>query len=542
MAITYSEVFEDIGRIIKLIDQFHDVATGSNSPVPDLPDREADIMAQLASTGRYDVADGMQSILSSFKNQMSSFGQTLSAKVTERLLNLDSVILQLNSTVSPSDINHLLMELANDMIANSETINASSVGMSGWAAAASNVGDGIVVRTDVLDGVTSPTNGAIPQIQYAGIKSELSVPTEIMSLTCIEDQDTNNRPEGQELFLLEGKPGTTQGPWDWKQEGSGTSLQLPTLNTFDIVGNRDFEIWTATNTPFGWSVISGTPGTNILQETTAADVFRGLTSLNLIGNSQNIDLRQSIPLNTLTPRRMYCLAMCVKGSATIDGTLSVKFFSTSGEYTATKATFTGTNVNWADANPDTLTGTWGDGNNWILNGFTAGMKIQVSGASTAANNGTYTIASVTTTVITLAAGDAVVADATDAPTIIGSDEWLLMDDVELQAQTVYGHEYFFMVAPANIPEDLQLQIALTGATTGDLHIDSLAFGPVTYGNGVGFAVLAGETDFQLNDRFSGFVLNTEGLFQRYFRKAHRMQLPSDNAGGESIADTLISGA
>lgn len=75
------------------------------------------------------------------------------------------------------------------------------------------------------------------------------------------------------------------------------------------------------------------------------------------------------------------------------------------------------NLDFLSAGPDTITG---DGTSFITQGFRKGMKIVVSSANTAANNGIYTIAGVTTTVITLDSQDVLATDATDITAVLSA--------------------------------------------------------------------------------------------------------------------------
>lgn len=68
-------------------------------------------------------------------------------------------------------------------------------------------------------------------------------------------------------------------------------------------------------------------------------------------------------------------------------------------------------LTFADANPDTITRASGS---WVDDGFQEGDQITVEGS--ADNNGTFTIAGLTATVITLVAGDALTAEVITAAT------------------------------------------------------------------------------------------------------------------------------
>jgi len=561
MAVDYNELFADMGKLIKLSWEFHDNTTGNdynagdgNNPQPDIPAAQAGIFSQLTTSGKFGVTDGLDAQIDGFKDTIAGIIDSLSRRVQDLLLDENSVIIQLNSTISRNDINHLLTELARDMEVNNQFVLESTVSFSETnpitatdTSITGNNGNGALFWTPLLDGVSAPATGWIPQRCYAGIRSELTTTTEIMSVTCTGDENTSGLPEGQEVFAFEGKPGPVVA-FDWRTEGSGANVSMNTLNSFDILSNRNFEIWSSGNLPVGWTLISGTPGVNIVQENTEADVFRGLYSLQLVGDGTDIDIRQTLGVGALQPQRMYMLGISVKGSATVDGALSIDFFSNAGDWQT--ATFTGTNMNWANANPDTITGTWGDGKDWIQNGFVAGMLVEVENANTPANNKTYKIASVTTTVLTLSPRNSVTADVADAVGTMVSISQIEMDTAALQAQTawtsgtpleVVAYEHFFFLAPETIPDDLQLRIRLTGATTGDVHLDSLAFGPVAYANGVGAAILAGRKQFAIDDRISVTALNDDaGLFQRYFRHKFKFLLPSSDVPTQ--ANTLITAA
>lgn len=76
------------------------------------------------------------------------------------------------------------------------------------------------------------------------------------------------------------------------------------------------------------------------------------------------------------------------------------------ETAATQVTASGgRTLTFADADPDTITASSGD---FTSDGFAPGMTLTVAGTSS--NNGTYTIATVTATVITLVSGDALAAE------------------------------------------------------------------------------------------------------------------------------------
>lgn len=106
--------------------------------------------------------------------------------------------------------------------------------------------------------------------------------------------------------------------------------------------------------------------------------------------------------------KIFTFADTLAGS---DSVLQRLFFYGYGLYmpavgTATQVTAAGgRTLTFADANPDTITASSGD---FTSDGFEQGQKLTVAGTSS--NNGTYTIASVTATVITLIATDTLAAE------------------------------------------------------------------------------------------------------------------------------------
>ena len=83
------------------------------------------------------------------------------------------------------------------------------------------------------------------------------------------------------------------GVYGWRSEGSGENVSISTLNAVSIIVNRDFE--TASGDVFSnWTITSGAASTEIIQETTLAEVFRGLSALSLVGTGTDATIRQAV--------------------------------------------------------------------------------------------------------------------------------------------------------------------------------------------------------------------------------------------------------
>ena len=103
---------------------------------------------------------------------------------------------------------------------------------------------------------------------------------------------------------------------------------------------------------------------------------------------------------------------------------------------------------------------------------------------------------------------------------------------------------FFLDTPAIVPDVLTLTISVTGTLNNAaiIRFDGLAIVPAAYHHGIYWAVFEGAAQFVLGDRWTCAVANDlGGEFQTMFGRLWNVQLPSDDADGETIADTLITG-
>lgn len=393
------------------------------------------------------LTEGVGSLYTGLKDSVTGMVNGLATHIDLILDDPETVREQLLGLSSSAGFEEVLQELYDDMVDNSESVYPNTVTL-GSVTTVVGVGNGTVLVDKVLDGVTPPHPGFAANEGYVGLDSQLSV-TETMSLTCVQDEDSDGTPQGEEVFLWEGRPAQTD-PFDWRTAGSGVSETVPSLASYSIIANGNFEAFDD-NIPESWDLDSGVAGTNVVQEGTGADVYRGSYALrfdNPTGDTvATIKISQTIPIGSIVPNKRYCLACRVKATAGIAaGSLTIQFESPSGGYTA------------------------------------------------------------------------------------GSTERVLMNSAALAAQNTYDLEYFYFNIPAKVPSDMELVIKVTGTLTADesVWVDSLMFGPVSYGNGVNVVVIPGSDQFVRKDRFSFTVTNNQaGKFQEFFRKRYKVMLPSN---------------
>jgi hypothetical protein len=430
-------------------------------PDPNIVWHQDEIFTQLEASGRQDVLEGMWSTFESQKDTMTSMASTIAAKVQSRLLNRESVINELDGSLSLSDIDDVIGEFSRQMILDSEDVNQSTVTVTspGHTAVAGNTGTATTYWTTDMDGVSPPLTGATAYSHYSDVACEMAVPSEEMSLTVTQDNDNDGVEVGHEVMLWEGQPALS-GSLGWRSEGSGESVSVPLLNSYGIISNRSFETVVA-GVPTSWTLDSGATTTELTIETGASDVYAGLNAIGLNGTGTDVELRQTITALSITPDRRYRFACAVKSDGLVNGTgaLTIEFVSDSGGYSSV------------------------------------------------------------------------------------ASERIEMDTATLNAQTTYGLETFEWLTPKTLPDDLQISIRLENATSAGLvYIDSISFGPYAWANGVGLAIIANSDASQLvrGDRFTKTITNDEGIFQRFFRRYFKAQLPSEIGGNETRPDTLAT--
>lgn len=466
MAISYDDantgLFTHLGKVIKIANQFRTDQAAIEADVDEILDA---FQAGDQDAAADDLIDKVAAWEAEYANRMTFLAQV----ATSRLLDRDSVLLEVGAkTASITDVIPKLIETMNAE-STPETVDRSTATVPIAATAvtnANNNGNGSIITTKVLDGVSSPATGIAAHHEYKGQLTEVCL-TETMHFRCTSDGPLGGATPGQETFEWYGDVATST----WAvADGSGSiTSSLSTAVADSILTNGTFETFTTSNVPDGWTIDAGAAGTNVFEDADTADVYRGSKSLNLRGDGTTaaIQISQTIA-SSVTPNKRYLVAFRVKADATVSGDLTV-----------------------------TLAGT----------GYTPGTDT----------------------------GD-------NRPSGLGlsqTDESIVI--VSASLPTSWTLAWFFVNTPDEIPADLEIQVILddTPASAKNVWIDDLVVAPVTYGGGIGVAIMPGSDDFFKEDRFTLAVQNDEaGTFQSYFRRAFGCQLPSAASAGETIADTL----
>jgi hypothetical protein len=430
-------IFYRGGKLIKYIDA-HAVDALTTLP--------ADLIAISTPFGSANLTGeiaGLTGDYSGFQGNAVALRQKLAGYWSNILTDRATVLEQLR--ISSGDLEHVLAELPRQMIADSQTVNASVSALGTVTAAAGNVGNGTVLLTRILDGITPPVQDGQASLLYAGLNSELLVPAETMSFTCVRDSGRDGVSEGSEEFAWDG--GVPDQLFGYFTEGNGPGPNLTAAGSSTLIPGT-FETFTVATVPDGWTSVTGASQTS--KET--ATVYRGTGALKFAGNgATGFEINYAMPAGLLKARKMYCLTLRMRASTAAPAV---------GDFSA---------------------------------GF-AGTGYSPAGTETISVPNAYTLYNA------------------------------------------------FILMPSVFPSDFRAFVKITGNLDNTVNVftDDVYLSEVRYHGGVGAVVVPGSTRFAANDRFTAANTNTEGVFQRFFRRFYRMQLPSNNAAGETILDSLAT--
>ena len=200
-----------------------------------------------------------------------------------------------------------------------ETMNATTVSIGTTSAASGNVGTGTVVVSAEADNKFHSTMASYPTCR-----------TETLRFKCVSDATTKGIVKGGEMFTIKGKQPFSNIDHRWPG-GSGnvgtyaaTSELLSDGQTAgrNILRNSGFENFDSSNKTPGWTVATGSAGTNILGQTSAA--LHGSTSLQMRSDaSTNLFIRQQIDsraaggtLGTVEADGLYCVSFLINRANT----------------------------------------------------------------------------------------------------------------------------------------------------------------------------------------------------------------------------------
>lgn len=231
-----------------------------------------------------------------------------------------------------------IRELAKQMVASSDSVNATTYTVGAASYAGSNIGEfSVFVETEATQIIKDSVTFASKLTDFPAIRPET------LYLTCEKDSRNGGVRPGSEVFRLKGDRAWPNLDRRWRG-GSGTDTTITATSAAvdgsmtpgqNILTNSNFEI-ISSNVPVKWALSVGAAGTNLTSTSTA---YRGSTALSVVGDAGATltKLRQLVADSTGTvarikPDTLYLLAFAVRddGTAPAAGVLRVAVEDGSG--------------------------------------------------------------------------------------------------------------------------------------------------------------------------------------------------------------------
>lgn len=315
MAIDYdsgSGLFDKLGPLVRVINLFESFETG------DLQTKLTAIYNKLETANEYDDRARLEFYRqdSALKSMLRSWKQDMVSLVTPILTQE----MHEGESFYSKDINELLAYLKFCMLRDSETVDGSTITVTGPAAGTNRITGGTIVGNfSVVASKYYPTaQGADSSSQENGIIRQNSY-----VIHCIQ-----NAVSGGETFRVEGDlplNGLTHP--SWQNVGNAGTLQAISSISNTLLTNGGMEtLNTSANGFANWTVNTGTYATDFERN---ADPYRGTYALKFL-TAKNGKMTQTLATDTLKPFTKYLITLKAKKANSADGTLTVGFGGTTG--------------------------------------------------------------------------------------------------------------------------------------------------------------------------------------------------------------------
>lgn len=273
-------------------------AWGASGPtINDLNDNVNNYITQLQANSN--LASLTNAVYSQMRDNVRStllgqlnFAQTQSRQVLQALASADQ---SPNPFIPTPTIQFQpsLLYLINQMKTPTTTFLAPAVITATVTSGTNNHGDGVCVASVLRnDGTTQ---------QYLF--------NETINLLCTSDSQISSGNLAREPFSFAGANASPSFlNWDWPA-GSGASGSFSAVNAAvtspNIVSNGDFETYTVANIPDGWTVVTGTAGTDFIKDT--SEFYTGAASFAFVGTGGAPLSQLYFPIPSPVPNGVYML-------------------------------------------------------------------------------------------------------------------------------------------------------------------------------------------------------------------------------------------
>lgn len=323
-ASSVGNLFNRLGKLGLLVKA---LKTYQTAQFTNMTDTTNGVVAQLNSESDIQAIMGGSyiGILGSTDSIIGSLVQNLASQIVNRMVFRDNP--QLGQTLTNGNTTASILEIIRQMKIAGATVQSmtvtttpSSYNTSTGPTSFIGVGNGIIVSSSVR-----PFDGKTQENSFA----------ENLLFTCTGDSYSGGASAGNEPFSVTGTG--SQGDFfafNWPL-GSNAQTSLGAIDgnsnntNGNLLTNSGFELWT-NNVPNSWTLVTGTPGVNIAQESTLN--YDGVASLRLIGDgTTKVCITQDIT-SLIDSRNQYSLNIFARrdGVAPGAGVITLDFIDQNG--------------------------------------------------------------------------------------------------------------------------------------------------------------------------------------------------------------------
>jgi hypothetical protein len=296
-----SGLFVHLGALISRINSYQAVG---NTTLP------ADLSSLLTAFGVVWLPEeGIAAYYEGLRDSVTNWRQGLAGWGDRRLLDFDRVLRPVGLPAG-SGVPETLIALRRAMRDDAQTVRACLCGAGSPSYAAANRGNGKAWITTTLDGFNAPVAGGIADWSYDGQATQMTVPSETMTLECVADSVMDGMPRGGEAWRWWGHP--DNGPLDVRSEGSGEGPGLLTADSGEnLLANSSLDTWgDSTTAPSAWTKTGSVSrnSTVRLHSSGYAATFGGSGSL-----------AQRIAAGNVQGRRRYWIGFSARAASALPG-------------------------------------------------------------------------------------------------------------------------------------------------------------------------------------------------------------------------------
>lgn len=207
-----------------------------------------------------------------------------------------------------------IKQLVSQMDAGSSTVDRTTITVGSVTAVSGNVGNGTLLVYDLCPIKDNPDND-----------EQMSAKTELITATCVADQNDTNATENQELFNISGQRAVDRMSETFPK-GTGDSVTVAAASARvdggstaakNVLTNSDFEAFTG-DAPDNWTISAGTAGTNVMVEASSSHTQD--KSLMIRCSGSLVELKQSFSteagtLGYIKPDTPYSFSAALRLSA-----------------------------------------------------------------------------------------------------------------------------------------------------------------------------------------------------------------------------------